>query len=83
MVRARTAFYSGLPYGPGQAAAGSFAIIVVPGDSPGIEIAGIIDTVGHRAVVSPRIHFNEVRVPAANLLGRPGDGVAMTAKVFA
>jgi alkylation response protein AidB-like acyl-CoA dehydrogenase len=61
----------------------SLAIIVVPGDSPGIEIAGIIDTVGHRAVVSPRIHFNEVRVPAANLLGRPGDGVAMTAKVFA
>ena len=61
----------------------SLAIIVVPGDSPGIEIAGILDTVGHRAVLSPRIHFNEVRVPAANLIGLPGDGIAMTAKTFA
>jgi alkylation response protein AidB-like acyl-CoA dehydrogenase len=61
----------------------SLAIIVVPGDSPGIEIAGILDTVGHRAVISPRIHFNEVRVPAANIIGKPGDGIAMTAKVFA
>jgi nitroalkane oxidase len=61
----------------------SLAIIVVPGDTPGIEIAGILDTVGHRAVISPRIHFNEVRVPAGNIIGRPGDGIAMTAKTFA
>jgi alkylation response protein AidB-like acyl-CoA dehydrogenase len=61
----------------------SLAIIIVPGDSPGIEIAGILDTVGHRAVVSPRIHFNEVRVPARNIIGRPGDGIAMTARTFA
>jgi alkylation response protein AidB-like acyl-CoA dehydrogenase len=61
----------------------SMAIIVVPGDSAGIEIAGILDTVGHRAVVSPRIHFNEVRVPVGNLIGQPGDGLAITAKTFA
>ena len=61
----------------------SMTIIVVPGDSPGIEITGMLDTVGHRAVASPRIHFNEVRVPARNILGQPGEGVAMTAKVFA
>jgi alkylation response protein AidB-like acyl-CoA dehydrogenase len=60
----------------------SLAIIVVPGNTPGIEIAGILDTIGHRAVISPRIHFNEVRVPAGNMIGRPGDGVAMTARVF-
>jgi alkylation response protein AidB-like acyl-CoA dehydrogenase len=68
---------------PGKPPQESMAIIVVPGDTPGIEIAGILDTVGHRAVISPRIHFNEVRVPAGNLIGRPGDGVAMTAKIFA
>ena len=61
----------------------SLAIILVPGDSAGIEIAGILDTVGHRAVASPRIHFNEVRVPAGNIIGRPGDGIAMTARTFA
>ncbi|HUN58473.1 MAG TPA: acyl-CoA dehydrogenase family protein [Candidatus Binataceae bacterium] len=61
----------------------SLAIFLVPGDSSGIEIAGILDTVGHRAVASPRIHFNEVRVPAGNIIGRPGDGITMTAKTFA
>jgi nitroalkane oxidase len=50
----------------------SLAVIAVPGDSEGIRITGMIDTMGHRAVSSPRIHFDEVRVPVANILGRPG-----------
>jgi nitroalkane oxidase len=60
----------------------SLAVILVPGGTPGIEIAGILDTVGHRAVISPRIHFNEVRVPAGNIIGQPGDGIAIMAKTF-
>jgi nitroalkane oxidase len=61
----------------------SLAIIMVPGNTPGIEIAGILDTVGHRATISPRIHFNNVRVPASNIVGKPGDGIAMVEGAFA
>ena len=31
--------------------------------------------IGHRAVISPRLDFTDVRVPAENILGKPGDGV--------
>ncbi len=55
----------------------SLAVIVVPGNTPGVEVTACLDTVGHRAAVSPRIHFNEVRVPASDILGRPGDGAAI------
>jgi alkylation response protein AidB-like acyl-CoA dehydrogenase len=60
----------------------SLAVIVVPGATPGVEVAGYLDTAGHRAVVSPRIHFNEVRVPAGNILGKPGDGAAICQRAF-
>ena len=50
----------------------ALAIIAVPGDSPGIRVADIYDKVGHRGVVSPRIHFDHVRVPAGNLIGETG-----------
>lgn len=61
----------------------SLAVIAVPGNSEGIRIPSMIDTLGHRAVSSPRIHFDEVRVPAANILGRPGDGAAIISGSFA
>ncbi|MFL9672343.1 acyl-CoA dehydrogenase family protein [Pseudomonas marginalis] len=60
----------------------SLAVIMVPGSAQGIEIAGFLDTVGHRATISPRIHFNNVRVPAANIVGKPGDGIAMVEDAF-
>ena len=60
----------------------SLAVIMVPGDAPGVEIAGILDTVGHRATISPRIHFNEVRVPASNIIGKPGDGISFAEDAF-
>jgi alkylation response protein AidB-like acyl-CoA dehydrogenase len=60
----------------------SLAVIVVPGSAPGVEVVGYLDTAGHRAVVSPRIHFNEVRVPATNILGKPGDGAAICRHAF-
>lgn len=60
----------------------SLAVIVVPGNTPGVEVTGYLDTVGHRAVVSPRIHFNDVRVPAANILGAPGDGMRICQHAF-
>lgn len=60
----------------------SLAIIMVPGDAPGVEIVNILDTVGHRATNSPRIHFNEVRVPASNIIGKPGDGIGLVEDAF-
>jgi alkylation response protein AidB-like acyl-CoA dehydrogenase len=35
-------------------------------------VADVYDKIGHRGVVTPRVHFDEVRVPAANLIGEPG-----------
>ena len=61
----------------------SLAVIVVPGKAPGVRTVGYLDTVGHRAVVSPIVHFDNVRVPASNLLGRPGDGLKICNKAFA
>ena len=60
----------------------SLAVIVVPGDAPGIEVVGYLDTLGHRAAVSPRIHLNEVRVPVGNILGQAGDGAKICEYAF-
>jgi alkylation response protein AidB-like acyl-CoA dehydrogenase len=60
----------------------SLAVIVVPGATPGVEVVGYLDTAGHRAVVSPRIHFTNVRVPAGNILGKPGDGTKICQHAF-
>ena len=32
----------------------------------------VYNKVGHRGVVTPRIHFDHVRVPASYLIGQPG-----------
>ena len=67
---------------PKKPPAESLAVIVVPGATRGLEVVGYLDTSGHRAVVSPRIHFNDVRVPAGNILGKPGDGAAICQHAF-
>jgi nitroalkane oxidase len=61
----------------------SLAVILVPGGSRGVSVTGVMETLGHRAVISPRIVFEEVRVPVTNLLGRPGDGISMVSTSFA
>lgn len=58
-----------------DAAAGAdeaLAVIAVPGDTPGISVVDVYDKIGQRGVVTPRVDFNEVRVPADNLIGQPG-----------
>ena len=67
---------------PSLPPAESLAVIVVPGATPGVEVVGYLDTAGHRAVVSPRIHFNEVRVPIGNIIGKPGDGPKICQHAF-
>lgn len=60
----------------------SAAVIVVPGNSAGIKVESYIDTMGHRATVSPRITFTNVRVPAENIIGAPGDALEIVRKTF-
>ncbi len=61
----------------------SLAVIVIePKATPGIEITGILDTIGHRATISPRLEFTDVRVPAKNILGKPGDGMDIIKTTF-
>lgn len=61
----------------------SLAWILVPGSTPGIEVTGYIDTLGHSALSEPHVSFNEARVPAANLIGKPGDGDMICQRAFA
>jgi alkylation response protein AidB-like acyl-CoA dehydrogenase len=57
---------------PEAGADDALAVIAVPGGTPGISVVDVYDKIGHRGVVTPRVHFDEVRVPAANLIGEPG-----------
>jgi len=59
---------------PNKNAQESLAVIMVPGNAPGVNVTGLLDTVGHRATISPRMKFENVRVPANNIIGKPGDG---------
>ena len=57
---------------PAAGADDALAVIAVPGAAGGITVADVYDKIGHRGVVAPRVHFDQVRVPAANLIGQPG-----------
>jgi acyl-CoA dehydrogenase len=48
--------------------------IVVPGDIPGIRVTKVEDKLGQRASNTVELTFENVRVPQANLLGKPGRG---------
>ena len=54
---------------PGKGADESLAVVAVPGDADGIEIVEVYDKLGQRGIVTPRVHFNNVEVPADDLLG--------------
>jgi nitroalkane oxidase len=57
---------------PDAGADDALAVIAVPGATPGISVVDVYDKLGHRGVVTPRVHFDEVRVPTDNLIGAPG-----------
>lgn len=53
---------------------GSFSLIVVPADTPGITSTKIHGKLGIRASDTGEIAFEDVRVPQKNLLGEEGKG---------
>jgi nitroalkane oxidase len=60
----------------------SLAVVLVPGRVPGITVEEAVPTIGHRAALVCTVRFDEVRVPAGNLLGRPGMGIAVLETAF-
>jgi acyl-CoA dehydrogenase len=58
------------------------SVFVVPRDTPGITVGKVEDKFGHRASNTTELFFEDVRVPAANLLGREGLGFIVAMRTF-
>lgn len=67
---------------PSKGARESLAVIMVPGDSPGVKVVDVYEKLGHRGVVTPQVHFEDVQAPADHLIGRPGQGIAIVTQAF-
>ncbi|MFC2163909.1 acyl-CoA dehydrogenase family protein [Acidobacteriota bacterium] len=66
---------------PDKGARGISAFIV-PRDTPGITIGKEEDKMGHRASNTVELHFEDVKVPAANLLAKEGMGFVIAMKTL-
>jgi alkylation response protein AidB-like acyl-CoA dehydrogenase len=60
---------------PHEGSRGGISAFVVEADSPGITVENRNAFMGLRGMENGVTHFHEVRVPAANLLGREGQGL--------
>ncbi len=60
----------------------SLSAIVVPTNSPGVEIKPHVMKMGQRASVQNEIIFTDVEVPVSNLLGQEGHGFLIAMKTF-
>src|SRR3984893_10633937 len=60
----------------------AISIIAVERPTPGIVFERAIDSVGHRAHLTPQFSFQNVSAPRHNLLGQEGSGLALTAASF-
>jgi acyl-CoA dehydrogenase len=66
---------------PGKGPRG-LSVFVVPRDTPGITVGKVEDKFGHRASNTTELFFEDVRIPAANLLGREGLGFIVAMRTF-
>jgi len=57
------------------------AACVVPRETPGLHVEPISELMGFRAAGLAELHFNDVKVPAANLVGKPGFALSHVAFV--
>jgi butyryl-CoA dehydrogenase len=60
----------------------AISIIVVERPASGIVFERAIESVGHRAHLTPQFGFENVSAPRHNLLGEEGGGLALTAASF-
>ena len=66
---------------PEKGARGISAFIV-PRESPGVTVGKIEDKMGHRASNTAEMFFEDVRVPAENLLAKEGSGFIIAMKTL-
>lgn len=60
----------------------SLAVFLVPGSTPGITVVEAIETIGQPGAEVCRVRFEDVRVPARNILGEPGQGILIAETAF-
>jgi alkylation response protein AidB-like acyl-CoA dehydrogenase len=53
----------------------AISVVVFEKGTPGFEVGRLEDKMGHRGSSTATLIFNECRVPRANLIGNPGDGL--------
>ena len=58
------------------------SVFAVTRDTPGITVGKVEDKFGHRASNTTELFFEDVRVPAANLIGREGLGFSVAMRTF-
>ena len=66
----------------GESAGAAFTAFVVDGDSPGITRGAKEVNMGQRCSDTRGVTFDDVRVPAANVLGAPGKGFKVAMGAF-
>ncbi len=66
---------------PGKGPRG-LSVFAVPRDTPGLSVGKVEDKFGHRASNTTELFFEDVRVPAANLIGREGLGFIVAMRTF-
>lgn len=59
-----------------DAGARGLSLLVLESGMPGFSKGRKLDKIGQHTADTAELFFNDVRVPAANLLGKPGDGFA-------
>ncbi|GAB2631772.1 acyl-CoA dehydrogenase [Prescottella soli] len=68
---------------PATPADQALSVLLVPGGADGFVDHGAIDMIGHRAHLAPTFAFDNVRVPAGNVVGAVGIGKALVEGSFA
>ena len=58
------------------------SVFAVPRATPGLTVGKVEDKFGHRASNTTELFFEDVRVPAANLIGREGLGFIVAMRTF-
>jgi acyl-CoA dehydrogenase len=53
----------------------AISVLVLEKGTPGLEVVGLEKKMGHRGSSTASLRFDDCRVPRANLIGRPGDGL--------
>lgn len=55
----------------------SISVLVIEKGTPGFEVVRLEEKMGHRGSSTASLRFDGCRVPRANLIGRPGEGLAI------